>query len=151
MPQSSRSRSAGWCTASGPCWKGHYSLIYLVQESSAYGLLGFTFGRSLLPGRVAFCTTLADRVHGPLSPREVWYTRRVTAAWAAFFFGVTAASLLLYALAPLRVWSLFINFCALPLVGTMFVAEYLVRRQVLPQFKRTGLIATLRVYLATPQ
>jgi hypothetical protein len=31
----------------------------------------------------------------------------------------------------------------------MFVAEYLVRRRVLPGVKRTGLLATVRVYLAT--
>jgi uncharacterized membrane protein len=39
----------------------------------------------------------------------------------------------------------------LPLVGAMFVAEYLVRRRVLPSGPRAGLLATVRVYLATPQ
>jgi hypothetical protein len=33
----------------------------------------------------------------------------------------------------------------------MFVAEYLVRRRVLPQNRRAGLLATVRVYLATSQ
>jgi hypothetical protein len=34
----------------------------------------------------------------------------------------------------------------------MFVAEYTVRRRVLPQVQRSGLIATLRVYFAdSPQ
>jgi uncharacterized membrane protein len=134
-----------------PLLERHYSLYYLIQESSAYSLLGLTFGRSLLPNRVALCTTLADRVHGPLSPRELKYTRQVTAAWTLFFFAVTAGSLLLYVLAPLRLWSIYINFCVLPLIGTMFVAENLVRRVVLPQVKRAGLLATVRVYFATPQ
>lgn len=131
---------------------GHnFSLFYLVQESGVYGLLGLTFSRSLLPNRVATCTHLADKLHGPLSPREVLYTRRVTAAWAVFFFTVAAVSILLFLFAPLRVWSIYINFCVLPLVGAMFVAEYLVRRRVLPQVRRAGLLATVRVYLATPQ
>jgi uncharacterized membrane protein len=134
-----------------PLLKLHYSVFFLIQESTIYTLLGLAFGRTLLPGRVALCTQLADKVHGPLSPRELWYTRRVTAAWAAFFFAVTMVSLLLYALAPLRIWSAFINFCVLPLVVTLFLVETMVvRRRVLPQVKGSGLLDTVRVYLATP-
>jgi uncharacterized membrane protein len=100
-----------------------------------------------MPGMVALCTRLADKEHGPLSAQEVRYTRQVTAAWTAFFFVITALSVALFVSAPLRIWSLFINFGVLPLVGVMFVAEYQVRRRILPQVKRTGLLATLRVYL----
>lgn len=127
----------------------NFSLFYLVQESSVYGLLGLTFSRSLLPNQVALCTQLADKVHGPLSPHEVLYTRRVTAAWAVFFFTIAAVSILLFLYAPMRIWSIYINFCVLPLVGAMFVAEYLVRRRVLPQGQRAGLLATVRVYLTS--
>jgi uncharacterized membrane protein len=134
-----------------PLLTQNYPLFCLVQESGVYCLLGVTFSRSLLPNQVALCTRLADKVHGPLSPHEVRYTRRVTAAWAVFFFSIAAVSILLYLLAPLRIWSLYINFCVLPLVGAMFVAEYLVRRRVLPQNRRAGLLATVRVYLATSQ
>jgi uncharacterized membrane protein len=132
-----------------PVLRQNYPLLNLVQDSSVYGFLGFTFARSLLPDRVALCTRLADKERGPLSTHEVRYTRRVTAAWTIFFFAVTAVSILLFVSAPLRIWSLYINFCVLPLVGAMFVAEYLVRRRVLPGVKRTGLLATVRVYLAT--
>jgi uncharacterized membrane protein len=134
-----------------PLLKQNFSLFYLVQESSVYGLLGLTFSRSLLPNHVALCTHLADKLHGPLSPREVLYTRRVTAAWAVFFFVVASISILLFLFAPLRIWSIYINFCVLPLVGAMFVVEYLVRRRALPLGPRAGLLATVRVYLATPQ
>jgi uncharacterized membrane protein len=134
-----------------PLLKANFTLFYLVQESSIYGLLGLTFTRSLLPKQVALCTQLADKIHGPLSPREVWYTRRVTAAWAVFFFAVVAVSILLFLFAPMRIWAIFINFCTLPLVGGMFVAEYLVRRRALPQIKRAGLLATVRVYFTSPQ
>lgn len=134
-----------------PLLDGNFSVLYLAQESIAYSLLGLTFGRTLFADRVALCTRLADKVHGPLSPREVLYTRRVTAAWSMFFFAIAATSLLLYLLAPLRIWSIYINFCVLPLVGAMFVAEYLVRRSVLPQVTGAGLLATVRVYFASPQ
>jgi uncharacterized membrane protein len=131
-----------------PVLRQNYPLINLVQDSSVYGLLGFTFGRSLMPGRVALCTQLADKERGPLSAQEVRYTRQVTAAWTVFFFVITAVSTLLFVSAPLRIWSLFINFCVLPLVGAMFIAEYQIRRRILPGVKRTGLLASLRVYLA---
>ena len=139
---------AGLIVGLWPVLRQNYPLINLVQDSSVYGLLGFTFGRSLLPGRVALCTQLADKEHGPLSVPEVRYTRQVTAAWTLFFFVITAASILLFVSAPLRIWSLFINFCVLPLVGAMFIAEYQIRRRILPEVKRTGLLATLRAYLA---
>jgi uncharacterized membrane protein len=134
-----------------PLLEQNFSLFYLVQESGVYSLLGLTFSRSLLRNHVALCTQLADKLHGPLSPREVLYTRHVTAAWAVFFFAIAAVSILLFMCAPLRIWSIYINFCVLPLVGAMFVAEYLVRRRVLPQVRRAGLLATVRVYFVSPQ
>lgn len=134
-----------------PLMERNFPLFSVVQESGVYGLLGVTFSRSLAGGRIALCTRLADKVHGPLLPREVLYTRRVTGAWAVFFFTIAALSILLFVGEPLRIWSLYINFCVLPLVGLMFLAEYLVRRRVLPQVEHGGLLATLRVYLAHPQ
>jgi uncharacterized membrane protein len=139
---------AGLIVGLWPVLRQNYPLVSLVQDSSVYGLLGFTFARSLMPGRVALCTQLADKEHGPLSVQEVRYTRQVTAAWTVFFFVVAAVSILLFVSAPLRIWSFFINFCALPLVGAMFIAEYQIRRRILPGVKRTGLLATLRVYRA---
>lgn len=142
---------AGLLYVSWPLLKQNFGLFYLVQESGVYGLLGVTFTRSLMLNRVALCTQLADKVHGPLSPREVLYTRRVTAAWAIFFFAVAAVSVLLFVFAPFRIWSVYINFCTLPLVGAMFGAEYLIRHRVLPDTRRDGLLATIRVYFATSQ
>jgi uncharacterized membrane protein len=126
----------------------NFSIVYLVQQAGFYSIMAFSFGRSLLNDRVPLCTQLADRIHGPLSPLELRYTRSVTVAWVIFFLLNLAATFLLYRFASLRIWSLFVNFCSLPLILLMFVAEYLVRRRVLPQVQRNGLIATLRVYFA---
>ncbi|HEX3603682.1 MAG TPA: hypothetical protein VHU43_06290 [Steroidobacteraceae bacterium] len=131
-----------------PLLTQNFSILYLVQQCGFYCLMAATFGRSLRNGRVPLCTQLADKVHGPLSTLELRYTRNVTLAWVAFFLLNLAATFLFFALAPLRVWSLFVNFCALPLILAMFVVEYLVRRRVLPQVHRGGLLATLRVYFA---
>jgi uncharacterized membrane protein len=135
-----------------PLFAQNFPIVYLVQQVGFYFIMAFTFGRSLRKGSVPLCTQLADKVHGPLSALELRYTRRVTLAWVIFFLLNLAANILLFEFAPLRIWSMFVNFCSLPLILLMFVAEYAVRRRVLPQVQRSGLIATLRVYFAdSPQ
>jgi uncharacterized membrane protein len=134
------------------CWpqlEKKFSMVYLMQECGMYGLLAFGFGRSLGSGHTALCTRVADRLHGPLTPQELRYTRQITAAWA-IFFGVLAVSILaFYMFAPRAVWSLFVNFIALPLVGLMFIVEYAVRRRLLPDSERRGVLATVRVFLSS--
>jgi uncharacterized membrane protein len=135
-----------------PLFAQNFAIVYLVQQIGFHSLMAFTFGRSLRKGSVPLCTQLADKVHGPLSALELRYTRQVTLAWVFFFLCSVAANFLLFEFAPLRLWSVFVNFCSLPLILLMFVAEYAVRRRVLPQVQRNGLIATLRVYFAdSPQ
>ena len=129
----------------------NFPLVYLIQECGFYAIMAWSFGRSLFKGRVPLCTQLADKVHGPLSALELRYTRKVTVAWAIFFLTNIALMLLLFEFAPLRIWSLFVNFLSLPLIVLMFAIEFAVRRRVLPQGKRSSLIATLRVYFANPR
>ncbi len=131
-----------------PLFAQNFSTVYLVQQVGFYSIMAFTFGRSLRNGRVPLCTHIADTVHGPLSAAELRYTRKVTVAWLIFFLLNVAAAFLLYEFASLRVWSVFVNFCSLPLILLMFAAEYVVRRRVLPQVDSSGLIAALRVYFA---
>ena len=135
-----------------PLFAQNFSIVYLLQQAGFYSIMAFTFGRSLRKGSIPLCTQLADKVHGPLSALELRYTRQVTVAWVIFFLGNVAANFLLFEFAPLPVWSIFVNFCSLPLILLMFAAEYAVRRRVLPQVQSSGLIATLRVYFAdSPQ
>lgn len=133
---------------SWPLMLQNFSIVYLAQQAGFYFLMAFTFARTLRAGHVPLCTQFADKVHGPLSALELRYTRDVTVAWAAFFALNLAATFLLFAFAPLRVWSVFANFISLPLVLLMFVVEFAVRRRVLPKVQRNGLMATLRVYFA---
>lgn len=132
-----------------PVLEQNFSLVFLLQEGGFYSIMAASFGQSLFGPHVALCTQLANRVHGPLNAAEVLYTRRVTAAWALFFALITLATLCLFAFAPLRIWSLFANFCVLPLIGLMFVVEYAVRRRVLPEVPRPGILAAVRVYFAS--
>jgi len=135
-----------------PLFAQNFSIVYLLQQAGFYSIMAFTFGRSLRKGSIPLCTQIADKVHGPLSALELRYTRQVTLAWVIFFLVNVAANFLLFEFAPLSVWSVFVNFCSVPLILLMFAAEYAVRRRVLPQIQSSGLIATLRVYFAdSPQ
>jgi uncharacterized membrane protein len=139
------------CLRFWPLFTQNFTLVLLIQQLGFYGLMSVTFGFSLLPGRLPLCTQVADKVHGPLGPPELRYTRQVTAAWAWFFVANMAVTLLLHAFAPLPVWSLFVNFCSLPLIGLMFAVEYAIRRRVLRQVQTGSLVATLRAYFADPR
>jgi uncharacterized membrane protein len=115
-----------------PILEKNFSVVYLLQECGMYGLLAVGFGRSLRAGDVALCTRLADQLHGPLNAAEIRYTRQVTMAWTVFFTVLIAMVVALYVVAPLAVWSVFVNFVTLPLMVAMFGAEYVVRGRVLP-------------------
>jgi uncharacterized membrane protein len=132
-----------------PALERNFAQVYLLQECGFYTVLAASFGQSLLPRRVPLCTRFADRLHGPLSLQEAIYSRRVTAAWTLFFVAMALLTVGLFEFAPLRVWSLFANFGAIPLIGLMFAAEYAVRRRVLPHAERRGILASVRVYFAS--
>lgn len=132
-----------------PILERNFPLVYLLQEGGFYSVMAASFAQSLLGPRESLCTQLADKVHGPLTPHEVLYTRRVTAAWALFFVAVAAANMILFRFASLALWSLFANFCVPLLIGLMFAGEYAVRRRVLPQVPRRGILAAVRIYFAS--
>ena len=52
-----------------PVLERSFTWVYLLQEGGLYSLLAVSFGQSLFGGRVALCTQIADKVHGPLTPR----------------------------------------------------------------------------------
>ena len=124
----------------------HYPLLYLLQQSGAYALLGLSFGRSLLPDRTPLCTHWATAQHGTLTPAAVRYTRAVTLLWTCFFVALIVLLVALYFLAPLRVWSAFANFGMLPLIAALFIGEYSVRGRALPDMRHAGILAGLRAY-----
>lgn len=114
--------------------------FYFLQHVGMFLALAAWFGASLRPGREALVTRFALLVEGTLSPAGLAYTRGATLAWAAFSAAVAAASALLYFLAPLALWSVFANLLTLPLVGAMFVGEFLVRIRVCPELGRGGML-----------
>lgn len=137
-----------WAVAAIVLWQqwaeveARFEWVYLIQHVGTFGLLAIGFGRSL--GDVPMITRFARLVHGELAPPLVSYTRGATLAWALFFAAMTLSSLALFFFGPLPLWSLLVNILTPVLVGVMFVAEFLMRRLLLPPGLRTGLIDSVR-------
>jgi uncharacterized membrane protein len=107
-------------------------------------LVALTFARSLLAGRVPVCTQLAAKVHAALTPAEITYTRHATVAWVVFYMLMTVAIFILFFVAPLRVWSLFVNFAAFGLIALVGIADHVIRRRVLPRRADGGIFAIIQ-------
>lgn len=122
--------------------------LYFVQHVGTNLLLGIGFGRTLAAGREPMCTRIARTMHGSVSPALARYTRQVTVAWTAFFAATAAISCLLFAFGSIEAWSTFANLLTMPLVGLMFVAEYLVRLRLLPE-DRSSILDAVRAYRRT--
>lgn len=96
-----------------------------------YTTLLLTFALTLRPGHDPLICAMARRLHGPISAELERYTRGVTVYWTGVFTVQLLASILLFAFAPLVVWSFFVNILDIPLIATAFAAEYLLRLRIL--------------------
>lgn len=122
------------------------TLLYPVPGLLANMLLLWMFGRTLRAGREPLITRVARFVHGALPPDIERYTRHVTLAWSLFFGVMAMSSLALFVLAPVQVWSLFANVFTLPLIGAMFICEYVYRVLRYPTFRHVSLLHTARAF-----
>lgn len=128
----------------------HFGLVYWLQHMGMQLILLMTFGRTLIAGRQPLCTRFAEAMHGPLTPQHENYARQVTIAWTLFFAAMALVSTLLFFLASLPTWSIFANFLTLPLVALMFIAEYWVRKRILPDIQHRPLLDAVRAFRNTP-
>jgi uncharacterized membrane protein len=139
-----------WLAAAAALWlawplvSSNFAWIYLLQHAGTFALLALAFGATLGVGREPMVTRFARLLDDPLPEPVARYTRAVTLAWVLFFLLMAAASLLLFAFGPRAVWSLLINVLTPGLVAAMFLAEYAVRRCVLPPALRHGLVDSVR-------
>jgi uncharacterized membrane protein len=136
---------AGWSAL-----ENHFGLVYWLEHVGMQLILFMTFGRTLIAGRQPLCARFAEAVHVLVTPQHEIYARQVTVAWTLFFAAMALVSTLLFFLAPLATWSVFANFLTLPLVALMFIAEYWVRRWVLPDMQHTHILDAVRAFRNTP-
>jgi uncharacterized membrane protein len=146
-----------WLVLAGACYllfrywaffRSNYQWSNLAQQAGAYALVAYGFARSLSGDGPPLCTQLADKLHGPLAPEEVAYTRRATVAWTAFYALLTAAIVVLFFATTTHAWSLFVNFGTFALIGLMFLIDHGIRFKVLPNSaRRRGVLSALRQFL----
>ena len=127
----------------------NFGLVYWLQHVGMQLILFMTFGRTLIAGRQPLCTRFAEATHAPLTTEHAIYARQVTVAWTLFFAAMALASTLLFFLAPLATWSVFANFMTLPLVVSMFIVEYLVRRWVLSDMRHAHILDAVKAFRNT--
>ena len=117
-----------------------------VSHATVYLFLLWYFGRTLAGGREPIITRFARSVHGTLQPEPELFTRKLTVAWCVFFAAQLIASALLFALAPLKAWSLFINLLNLPLLALMFVGQSVYKMFRYPEFPRTSIMQAVQAF-----
>lgn len=122
-------------------------LIYLLQNLGMQCLMALVFGHTLRAGYEPLISQFARRVHrSDYNPAIAAYTRQATWAWTLFFIVMGLGSLLLFAAAPLAVWSWFVNFASFVLLGLMFAGEYAVRRWRLRDVRHVPFLRSLTLY-----
>ncbi|NDP41208.1 MAG: hypothetical protein GZ089_00585 [Aromatoleum sp.] len=124
----------------------HAVWVYFIQHAGGNAILALIFGRSLVGNRVPLCSRIAAITHVSLEPRLARYTRRVTLAWTIFFAANACLSALLFAYAPIVLWSVFANLLDIPLVALMFAVEYVVRLRLLPDIEHIPIFDGIRLY-----
>ncbi|KAB7624176.1 ketosynthase [Alkalilimnicola sp. S0819] len=136
---------AAWLLAAGALLQLDRGQLLLYGPPVLYPLAAVIFfGRSLLPGRTALLTRIAELMHDDLTPRRRWYTRRATQAWTLFFAALGLEAVLLGLFAPPRIWSLFTNLINYLLIAGFFLGEFLVRRRHFEDQRRLGLSGFIR-------
>jgi uncharacterized membrane protein len=128
-------------------FKQHYDWIYWLVHESLQLVLFITFARTLKRGQQPLCTQFAQVIHGSLSLELINYTRKITIAWAFFFAFVSIISTWIFCFYPVKIWSIFSNFVYLPLVALMFILEYIVRINVLPEKDRTNIMDAIHAFM----
>lgn len=122
------------------------AVISGASHALVYGGLGAMFGLSLRPGEEALVSRLARRVEPIPTTAVMSYTRGVTWLWTIFCIAQLLVSACLLTMAPLTVWSAFVNVANVPLVITTFLAEYAVRRWRFRRLPMASLADTIRAF-----
>ncbi|MDP3334883.1 MAG: hypothetical protein Q8S55_23300, partial [Methylococcaceae bacterium] len=140
-----------FCIVSWFAWslvRQHTGLIFWMLDITLMSGLLVTFGWTLQRDHKPLCVHFAEMINGGALPAEhECYAYKVTVAWVVFFAMMIVASTLLFFLAPLATWSIFVNFLTLPLVALMFMVEFMVRRRVLTDLPTSHILDAVRAYL----
>ena len=129
-----------------PQLKQHYDWVYWLEHESLQVVLLFTFARTLTTNNVPLCTQFAQIIEGDLTAEYYIYTKKVTVAWTLFFSLMILISSVLFFFYSVSAWSIFANFIYFPLVISMFIVEFLVRKYALPEAADTKFMDAINAF-----
>ena len=125
----------------------HQQLLAALPSIALNLMLAGVFAVTLRRGETPLIVRIAELDSAALTPPFRRYLQALTRAWAIFFAAMAGLSLLLMLYAPFAWWSLFINVLSWPLIGLMFIAEWVVRVACFRQLPRhTPLYIATRVF-----
>jgi uncharacterized membrane protein len=127
----------------------HQQVLAALPSIALNLMLAGVFGVTLRQGETPLIVRIAELADGVLAPEFVRYLRALTQAWAIFFITMAGLSLVLMLYAPFEWWSLFVNVLSWPLIGMVFVVEWMVRRfgfKELPPHTPLHIVASIVAY-----
>lgn len=133
-----RNRGAAWAVVLFAALLGalvltHQNVLAALPSIGLNLVLAAAFGTTLRPGSTPLLVRIEEACSPhTLTPAFARYLRQQTAAWTLLFIAMATASLMLIIYAPYEWWSLFVNVLTWPLIGVMFIAEWLLRRVGFP-------------------
>jgi uncharacterized membrane protein len=102
------------------------TVLYLPPLVVSVFLL-WLFGRSLVPGRLALISQVAEAYHGELPPPLARYTRRLTLVWTVYFALLAASVLYLGFIDSDSHWSSYLSVANYLIIGGLLGGEYVLR------------------------
>lgn len=126
---------------------GHVDALLFVENLVFLLAMAALFAGTLVGDREALVTRFARIArHGDMPTGVVRYSRRLTAAWAAFFVVAAIASTALFATGRETLWSAFVNLGLWPAMGVFFVVEYVVRLRTFPDERPSSFATAFRAF-----
>ncbi len=127
-------------------WHFAPSLLLYLPPAALNIAFGVFFGVSLARGREPRIASFARLERGgELPPDLALHARRLTWLWTAFFIASAAVGVLLAALAPLHVWSAFVNVASYLAMAALLAGDYLYRKLRFPQYRHASLATLVRL------
>ena len=107
-------------------WILNNSTCLLVLPSATQATFGVTFLRSLKG--TPLIENFARMVKPKLTPGELEHCRSWTKVWGIYLLALAALGLVLAAVAPLAIWTVYVGILSYVMVGVLFAIEHVVRK-----------------------